>query len=71
MVNMHTDADCLEVGESQGSSQCLVKKHPVKPPRPEGDSQKVQEGNDQEKVQSKRNSHSKTEVGKTKLTIRY
>ena len=32
---------------------------------------KVQVGNDQEKVQSERNSHSKTEVGKTKLTIRY
>ena len=32
---------------------------------------KVQVGNDQKKVQSKRNSHSKTEVGKTKLTLRY
>ena len=33
----------------------------------------VQVGNDQEKAQSERNSHSapKTEVGKTKLTIRY
>ena len=32
---------------------------------------KVQEGNDQEKVQSERNSHSKNEAGKTKSTIRY
>ena len=28
-------------------------------------------GDDQEKVQSERNSHSKTEVGKNKLTIRF
>ena len=32
---------------------------------------KVQVGNDQENAQSERNSHSKTEVGKSKLTIRY
>ena len=32
---------------------------------------KVQVGNDQEKAQSEKASHSKTEVGKTKLTIRY
>ena len=33
------DADCLVVGESQGSSRRSVGKYPVKPPRPEGDSQ--------------------------------
>ena len=33
-------------------------------------SRKVQVGNDQEKAQSERNSHQKTEVGKTKLTIK-
>ena len=32
---------------------------------------KVQVGNDQEKVQSERNSHSKNRGGKNKLTIRY
>ena len=31
----------------------------------------LQVGNDQEKAQSERNSHSKTEVGKPKLTIGY
>ena len=31
------DADCLVVGESQGSSRRSVGKYPVKPPRPEGD----------------------------------
>ena len=35
------DADCLEVGESQGSSPRSVGKYPVKPPRPEGDSQTI------------------------------
>ena len=33
--------------------------------------EKVQVGNDQEKAQSEKDSHSKTEVGKTKFTIRY
>ena len=37
------DADCLVVGESQGSSRRSVGKYPVKPPRPEGDSQTIQE----------------------------
>ena len=32
---------------------------------------KVKVGNDQEKAQSERDSHSKTKMGKTKLTIRY
>ena len=32
---------------------------------------KVQEGSDQEKAQSERNSHSKKRVGKNNLTIRY
>ena len=32
---------------------------------------KAHVGNDQEKAQSERNSQPKTEVGKTKLTIRY
>ena len=35
------DADCLVVGESQGSSRRSVGKYPVKPPRPEGDSQTI------------------------------
>ena len=35
------DADCLVVGESQGSSQRSVGKYPVKPPHPEGDSQTI------------------------------
>ena len=35
------DADCLVVGESQGSYRRLVGKYPVKPPRPEGDSQTI------------------------------
>ena len=34
-------------------------------------SEKVQVGKDQEKAQSKKDSHSKNEVGRTKLTIRY
>ena len=33
------DADCLVVGESQGSSRLSVGKYPVKPQCPEGDSQ--------------------------------
>ena len=33
--------------------------------------EKVQVGKDQEKAQSEKDSHSKTEVGKTKLTIRH
>ena len=32
---------------------------------------KIKVGNGQEMAQSEKNSHSKTEVGKTKLTIRY
>ena len=35
------DADCLVVGESQSSSRRLARKYPVKPPRPEGDSQTI------------------------------
>ena len=35
------EADCLVVGESQGSSRRSVGKYPVKPPRPEGDSQTI------------------------------
>ena len=35
------DADCLVMGESQGSSRRSVGKYPVKPPRPEGDSQTI------------------------------
>ena len=35
------DAECLVVGESQGSSRRSVGKYPVKPPRPEGDSQTI------------------------------
>ena len=35
------DADCLVVGESQGSSRRSAGKYPVKPPRPEGDSQTI------------------------------
>ena len=35
------------------------------------DTKKVQVGKDQEKAQSEKDSHSKTEVGKNKLTIRY
>ena len=35
------DADCLVVGESQGSSRRSVGKYPVKLPRPEGDSQTI------------------------------
>ena len=35
------DADCLVVGESQGSSRLSVGKYPVKPPPPEGDSQTI------------------------------
>ena len=35
------DADCLVVGESQGISRRSVGKYPVKPPRPEGDSQTI------------------------------
>ena len=35
------DADCLVVGESQGSFQHSAGKYPVKPPRPEGDSQTI------------------------------
>ena len=33
------DADCLLVGESQGSSRRLVERYRVQPTRPEGDSQ--------------------------------
>ena len=32
------DADCLVMGESQGIPRRSVRKYPVKPPRPEGDS---------------------------------
>ena len=35
------DADFLVVGESQGSSRCSDGKYPMKPPRPEGDSQTI------------------------------
>ena len=35
------DADCLVVGESQSSSRRSAGKYPVKPPRPEGDSQTI------------------------------
>ena len=35
------DADCLVVGESQGSSRRSAGKYPVKPSRPEGDSQTI------------------------------
>ena len=35
------DADCLVVGESQSSSRRLARKYPVKPPRPEDDSQTI------------------------------
>ena len=35
------DSNCLVVGESQGSSRRSVGKYPVKPPRPEGDSQTI------------------------------
>ena len=35
------DADSLVVEESQGSSRGSVGKYPVKPPRPEGDSQTI------------------------------
>ena len=37
------DADCLVLGESQDSSQCSVKKYPVKPSALEGDSLLMQE----------------------------
>ena len=35
------DADCLVVGESQSSSRRSAGRYPVKPPRPEGDSQTI------------------------------
>ena len=35
------DADCLVVGGSQGSSRRSAGKSPVKPPRPEGDSETI------------------------------
>ena len=35
------NADCLVVGESQSSSRRSAGKYPVKPPRPEGDSQTI------------------------------
>ena len=38
---LDTNMSCLVLGESQGSSLCLVRKYPVKPPTPEGDSQTI------------------------------
>ena len=35
------DADCQVTGESQGSSRRSVRKYPVKPSRPESDSQTI------------------------------
>ena len=35
------DADCLVVGKSRSSSRRSAGKYPVKPPRPEGDSQTI------------------------------
>ena len=35
------DADCLVVGESQSNSRRSAGRYPVKPPRPEGDSQTI------------------------------